>query len=140
MKNYSKQREEIINVIKELYNHPTAEEVYIIVKGKDPSVSRSTIYRNLGLLAEHGIINKITMPDSPDRYDYIREEHNHVICIKCNNAFDFNYNFEYENIKTQVESQTGVEINNKCIVLQGICNACREAQTKKGRKIKCQKN
>lgn len=41
MRNYSRQREEIIKVIKELYTHPTAEEIYIIVKGKDPSVGSS---------------------------------------------------------------------------------------------------
>lgn len=134
MKNYSKQREEIINVIKKLYNHPTAEDIYIIVKGKDPSVSRSTVYRNLGLLAEHAIVNKITMADGPDRYDYIREEHNHVICTKCKMVFDFNYSFEYEKIKNQVQNQVGVEIDNKGIILQGICNYCKEAQIRKGGK------
>ena len=47
MKNYSRQREEIINVIKDSYEHPTAEMVYMTVKSKDPAVSRSTVYRNL---------------------------------------------------------------------------------------------
>ena len=59
MKNYSRQREEIIKVIKDSYNHPTAEEIYMTVKAKDPAVSRSTVYRNLGLLVENGFINKI---------------------------------------------------------------------------------
>lgn len=134
MKNYSKQREEIINVIKESYNHPTAEEIYTIVKGKDPSVSRSTVYRNLGLFVEHEIVNKITITDAPDRYDYIREPHNHVICNSCGNIFDFNYDFEYEKIKNQIENQTGVEINNKGIVLQGVCDNCKKVKIENGGK------
>lgn len=128
MKNYSRQREEIIKVIENLYTHPTAEEIYMIVKAKDPSVSRSTVYRNLGLLVENNIINKITMLNGPDRYDYIRKEnekHNHTICTKCGKVFDFKYNFEYEKLKTEVLKQIGVEISNKGIVLEGVCDSCK---------------
>ena len=128
MKNYSRQREEIIKVIENLYTHPTAEEIYMIVKAKDPSVSRSTVYRNLGLLVENNIINKITMLDRPDRYDYIREEnsnHNHAICVKCGKVFDFEYDFEYEKLKEIISKQTGVEISKKGIAIEGICDSCK---------------
>lgn len=125
MKNYSRQREEIIKVVKELYTHPTAEEIYMIVKAKDPAVSRSTVYRNLGLLAQNGIINKISMAVGPDRYDAVKEIHNHAICIKCGQVFDFEYVFEYDKIKEAVEKQTGIEISNKGIALEGICDSCK---------------
>jgi len=128
MRNYSRQREEIIKVIKELYTHPTAEEIYIIVKGKDPSVSRSTVYRNLGLLVESNVINKITMLNGPDRYDYIREEstkHNHAICTKCGKIFYFEFDFEYEKLKSIILKQTGIEISKKGIAIEGICDSCK---------------
>ena len=80
MKNYSRQREEIIKTVKESYNHPTAEYIYKSVKTKDPAVSRSTVYRNLGLLVENKLIIKISMLVGPDRYDYVKEPHNHAIC------------------------------------------------------------
>lgn len=125
MKNYSRQREEIIKVVKELYTHPTAEEIYMIVKAKDPGVSRSTVYRNLGDLVENNVINKISMLVGPDRYDAVKEFHNHAICTKCGKVFDFEYNFEYEKIRNAIEKQTGVEISNKGIVLDGICSSCK---------------
>lgn len=128
MKNYSRQREEIIKVVKDLYTHPTAEDIYMIVKAKDTSVSRSTVYRNLRLLVENNIINKITMLDRPDRYDYIRKEnenHNHAICTKCGKVFDFEYDFEYERLKNIVLKQTGIEISKKGIAIEGICNSCK---------------
>lgn len=125
MKNYSRQREEIIKVVKELYTHPTAEEIYMIVKAKDPGVSRSTVYRNLGLLVENDIINKISMAVGPDRYDAVKEVHNHAICTKCGKVFDFDYEFEYDKIKSAIEKQTGIEISNKGIALEGICNSCK---------------
>lgn len=125
MKNYSRQREEIIKVVQESHDHKTAEEIYMIVKAKDPAVSRSTVYRNLGLLVEHNIINKISMLVGPDRYDYILKPHNHAICAKCGKVFDFEYNFEYEKIKQIVLEQTGIEISNKGIALEGLCDSCK---------------
>ena len=96
------------------------------VKAKDPAVSRSTVYRNLGLLVENNIINKISMQVGPDRFDYIREPHNHAICTKCGKIFDFEYNFEYEKIKTSVLGQTGIEISTMGIAIEGICNSCKK--------------
>lgn len=126
MKNYSRQREEIIKVVKDSYNHPTAEDIYMVVKAKDPAVSRSTVYRNLGLLVENNIINKISMIVGPDRFDYNRGNHNHVICRKCGKIFDFDYDFEYEKLKNLILKQTGVEISEKGIALEGICDSCKK--------------
>lgn len=125
MKNYSRQREEIIKVIKESYNHPTAEDIYMTVKAKDPAVSRSTVYRNLGLLVENGIVNKISMQVGADRFDYIRGPHNHAICTKCGKIFDFDYEFEYEKIRKIVKNQTGIEISTLGISIEGICDSCK---------------
>ncbi len=125
MKNYSRQREEIIKVVKDSYNHPTAEDIYIIVKAKNSSVSRSTVYRNLGVLVDNKIINKISMQVGPDRYDYKREIHNHAVCTKCGKVFDFEYHFNYDDIQKEVKSQTGIEISNNGIALEGICDSCK---------------
>ena len=125
MKNYSRQREEIIKVIKDSYNHPTAEEIYMIVKAKDPAVSRSTVYRNLGLLVQNNLIKQISMKVGPDRYDYIREPHNHVMCTNCGKIFDFEYSFEYEELGKIIKDQTGIEISKDGIALEGICDSCK---------------
>ena len=125
MKNYSRQREEILREIEKLYNHPTAEDIYMIVKGKDPAISRSTVYRNLGVLVEDGKINKISMQAGPDRYDLKREPHNHVICTKCGKIMDFDYNFELDNLKKILKEQTGIEISGEGIALEGICDSCK---------------
>jgi len=126
MKNYSKQREEILTTLKEINTHPTAEDIYTIIKSKDPLVSRSTVYRNLGLLAESGIVEKIPVANKPDKYDYIRKSHHHVICTLCGKAFDFEYNFSFNRIKNHVKKQTDVDVEEKGIVLQGICNECKK--------------
>lgn len=126
MKNYSRQREEIIKVIEKSYDHLTAEDIYMTVKAKDPAVSRSTVYRNLNLLVDSGIVNKISMQIGPDRFDYVRNLHNHAICIKCGKIMDFDYSFEYDKIKEIVKKQTGIEISTSTgIAIEGLCDSCK---------------
>ena len=125
MKNYSRQREEVIKFIKSSYSHPTAEDVYVAVKAKDPAVSRSTVYRNLGLLVESGMLKQLSMKVGPDRYDYMRKPHNHAMCIKCGKVFDFEYSFEYEKLEKVIKEQTGIEISKDGIAFEGICDSCK---------------
>ena len=95
------------------------------VKAKDPAVSRSTVYRNLGVLVESNMIKQISMKVGPDRYDYMRKPHNHAMCIKCGKVFDFEYSFEYEALSKIVKEKTGVEISTDGIVLEGVCDSCK---------------
>ena len=125
MRNYSKQREEILEELKHMYSHPTAEEVYMEVKAKDTLVSRSTVYRNLNQLVENNIVKRITTPTGTDRYDYIRVPHNHAMCTKCGKIFDFEYSFEYEKLEKIIKEQTGIEISKDGVAFEGICDSCK---------------
>lgn len=124
MSNYSKQREIILNVLTELH-HPTAEEIYESVHLIAPIISKSTVYRNINVLLENKIIKKIKVLNGPDKYDYNREVHYHVICKKCGTVFDFKYNFEEDKMRREILSQTGVQTNMDSIILYGICEKCK---------------
>lgn len=102
MKNYSKQREDLLSVLKNSKSHPTAEELYNSIKEKIPSVSRGTVYRNLKDLVDEGYIIKISMAGGADRYDYIHKKHNHIICKYCGMVKDFEYDFDLKNVKLSV--------------------------------------
>ena len=125
MNNYSKQREIILEVIKNNRTHPTAEEIYILVTKKEQKISRSTVYRNINILVEKGIIEKITIATGPDRYDYLYEEHYHAICKVCGKAFDFYYKFEKDNLISNIKKQTNVDIDINSITINGICEKCK---------------
>lgn len=127
MKNYSKQREEILEVLKKSYSHPTAEEVYLEVKKINSTASRGTVYRNLGLLVENKIIIKIPIKNGPDRYDFLKTEHNHIICDLCEKVFDFEYDFDFEKLKNEVKNQIGVTILKNSIMMHGICEQCKNS-------------
>ena len=132
MKNYSKQREDLLNILKNSRSHPTAEELYEKAKEKIPSVSRGTVYRNLKDLVDEGYIIKISMASGADRYDYIHKKHNHIICKSCGTVKDFEYNFDLEDVKQSVIKQTEVSTLLDGVIMYGICEKCKEKLKNRG--------
>ena len=126
MNNYSKQREIILNVIKKMYNHPTAEEIYTEVHKVNSRISKSTVYRNINILVDNNDIRKISMPFGSDRYDYFHKVHNHIVCEKCGKVFDFECDMPIE-LQKAVSSQLHEKINlTDSIKINGICNDCMQ--------------
>lgn len=126
MEKYSRQRQEILDFLVESYSHPTAEEVYSEVKKRGSTASKGTVYRNLNFLVEKNIIEKISMQNGADRYDYKKTPHNHAICTKCSTVYDFEHAFNIKKLKMSVQEQTGIENVSDYIIVQGICKKCLE--------------
>ena len=60
------QRQLVLSAVRQLQNHPTADEVYQEVQKNCPTISRATVYRNLKLLAEEGEIRLRNISGSPE--------------------------------------------------------------------------
>ncbi len=123
MGNFSKQREEIKQAVLESQNHPTAEEVYHIVKKRNSTASLSTVYRNLNLLSELGMIRKIYMPNGCVRFDGVLYQHFHGVCIQCGRVF--NVDFHLDGLYQAVEEQTGMQSVQYCLIVEGLCTDCQ---------------
>ena len=124
MKNYSKQREELLLVLKKLRTHPTAEEVYQKLKIEQSTSSRGTVYRNLKDLVEENVIWKIPIADGADRYDYPYKNHNHIVCKKCGTVKDFELDFNTKKVLEQIKTQTKMNTNLETIIIYGLCKDC----------------
>ncbi len=125
--NYSKQREVILNTLKENVVHPTAEYLYAKIQEKDPKISLATLYRNLNQLTENGIIKKIDGLETSSHYDHNTHEHYHFICTKCRRVFDIDAEVAPELIR-RTEEKTDFLIENHDIVFSGICKDCRQSE------------
>lgn len=86
--NYSRQRESVLQYLRSTHSHPTAETIYQNMQLENPKISLGTVYRNLTLLAEIGEIQKISVPDGPDRFDGDPTPHYHFVCKQCGNVLD----------------------------------------------------
>ncbi len=79
----TRQRQLVYSIVAEKPVHLTAEEIFLKARERMPSLARGTVYRNLGILAEEGMIRKLEMPDAPARYDRQHSPHPHLVCEKC---------------------------------------------------------
>lgn len=125
--NYSKQREIILDTLKENVVHPTAEFLYEKVREKDSKISLATLYRNLNQLAQNKIIKKIDGLETSSHFDHNTHAHYHFICSKCKRVFDIDADVA-PNLITNTESKTGFTIQNHDITFSGICADCKNKQ------------
>ena len=118
------QRDVIRQVMKDNYNHPTADQIYDLVKKKDPKISRGTVYRNLAILVENKEIKHYKSPLGPDHYDFHTKPHYHCLCRVCNKLFDANvkYNNKYDSIDLGDDNFT---LESHDLIFIGTCITCK---------------
>ncbi|MDO5537114.1 MAG: transcriptional repressor [Desulfovibrionaceae bacterium] len=79
----TQQRAVILEELRKVKTHPTADELYHIVRKRLPRISLGTVYRNLCFLTECGQIAKLETPGSLNRFDANMEPHQHIRCVSC---------------------------------------------------------
>lgn len=117
------QRSLVLEAVKELKCHATADEVYNMIVRKFPNISRGTVYRNLNLLSDMGEIRKMEMPSGADRFDHICSEHYHAKCEKCGRVFDVEMEF-IADLEQNIKDTRGFKFIGHNIIFKGICPEC----------------
>ena len=84
----TRQRAVILEELRKVKSHPTADEVYSIVRERLPRISLGTVYRNLDFLADTGEILKLEAAGSTKRFDGDTSWHQHVRCNHCGRIGD----------------------------------------------------
>jgi len=82
------QRKVILEELRSVTSHPTAVELYEMVRRRIPRISLGTVYRNLDLLTETGTIRKLDLGGSEARFDADITSHYHVRCVRCGRVDD----------------------------------------------------
>lgn len=122
---YSRQRESILNCLKNRKDHPSADAVYSELRETDDKMSLGTVYRNLGLLADLGVINKISCVDGVERYDYITEPHYHFICKCCGSIIDVDSK-QVDGLNDIINNKDVSSVEYHTLTFYGICKKCSE--------------
>jgi len=117
------QRKIVFDSVNALKNHPTPDEVYAFIKERYPTISRSTVYRNLNLLAEENKILRVRVPDAADRFDFNTERHSHIVCRKCGRVDDV-LNAQAIDM-SEMKLPDGYEIDDFSLIFFGLCPDCK---------------
>ena len=126
MLKYSRQREAIRTFLAGRYDHPTAETVYLGIKEEFPNISLGTVYRNLTMLADSGVILRLTEHDK-DHFDGDISPHMHFYCEKCGKIYDVFSAFPSD-IAKKAEHEIGCEIESIDVSIHGTCAECAKNQ------------
>ncbi|MBD3237723.1 MAG: transcriptional repressor [Candidatus Eisenbacteria bacterium] len=79
----TRQRQVILEELEGDRTHPTAEALHQRVRQRLPRISLATVYRNLEILAERGLVRRLDLGGGRRRFDPVTEEHYHVRCLGC---------------------------------------------------------
>jgi Fe2+ or Zn2+ uptake regulation protein len=126
------QRRLILAVVQATDTHPTAERVHAAVRRRIPRVSLGTVYRNLRLLARHGLLAEIAGGPTL-RFDARVERHHHFTCSACGHIFDLDEPVD-NRLDDRVATRTGFRVSHHRIEFYGECGRCAAtAESRPGR-------
>lgn len=120
----TKQRAVILETLRAVTTHPTADEIYGMVREKMPRISLGTVYRNLDLLASSGEIKCLNRAGVQKRFDGDISHHLHVRCSSCGKVADI---FSPIVLPDASPSIPGFSITNMEVAFIGVCDECRIA-------------
>ena len=127
------QREIILEELKRSGGHLTADELYERVRLLIPRISLATVYRNLEILSNLGILKKLEVGGRQKRFDYDVHEHDHICCVMCHRIDNVELSREQIPLDTAM-GRSGYSITGYRLELAGICPACREKMNKENEK------
>lgn len=124
----TRQRQVILEELKKVKSHPTADEVYEMVRGRLPRISLGTVYRNLEIMSRSGIIQKLELGGAQKRFDGNIKDHYHVRCTKCGRLDDIpsSPTFDFEDA---FHGTCNYQITGHQLLLTGLCPNCKETKS-----------
>ena len=118
----TRQRQIVLETVQQHRDHPTADEIYLDVRSRNPKISRGTVYRNLNLLVGNGQIRHVKLP-GVDRFDWRQEPHYHLLCLACGKVRDVPIPYQ-QALNLEVEAQSGYRLIQHRTVFEGYCPDC----------------
>jgi Fur family peroxide stress response transcriptional regulator len=121
------QRQVLYEVMQTMPGHPSPEEVYARVKKRIPAISLATVYKNIHLFVERGVLKRLSMHHGSLRVELNSIHHHHMVCSHCKAITDI----EEKDLGLSPALQDlpgGFQVERYSIDVIGICAACQKAK------------
>ena len=122
----SKKRSAIYEALCNTTAHPSAEQIYTQLKPSIPDLSLGTVYRNLNVLIQDGLIITVGNVNGEERYDANTSDHPHFVCTKCGRVDDVFLDLSINKRYSNVEELTGGKVKGHALSYFGLCKNCCE--------------
>jgi len=117
------QRLAIMQVMMESHSHPSAEDVFLQLKHSHPTLSLSTVYKTLQIMAEMGVLLTIDTGIGSQRFDGQVYPHHHAVCVRCGKVYDV----DFGKFPVKLDSHDilpGFNVQTTKITFSGTCQVC----------------
>ena len=119
----TRQRRLLLGELRSCHGHPTADDLYAALRRKMPSISLGTVYRNLEVLSQAGLIRRLDLGGGQMRFDGRLDRHDHLRCVQCGAIRDLEGK-SLAHLMAEVDAH-GFKILGYTLEFEGICRACR---------------
>jgi Fur family peroxide stress response transcriptional regulator len=121
----TKQRKAILGFLKSTRSHPTADEIYETVRKDIPNLSKGTVYRNLQVLIDNGLVSVLDIRGTLSRYELKQEAHYHFRCEACGRVIDLGGPVD-RGLDDEISKRTGFVISGHQTEFRGWCLDCHQ--------------
>lgn len=116
----------LLEIIRKVGKHLDAGELYRRARIKDPRISLATVYRNLKLFKELGLIAKSDLGETHSHYEMKNKtEHHHLVCLSCGRIIEFASPLITE-AADRMQRESGFDITSIQLKLEGYCPECKQ--------------
>jgi Fe2+ or Zn2+ uptake regulation protein len=115
------QRAAIYSALAGTASHPTADDLYRVVKRRHPMISRNTVYYTLGVLQRNGLVREVHIGHEGARFDANMALHHHLICLSCRQIQDVTD----KTLDRLTVSRHGFQVLGHRVEFHGYCVGCR---------------
>ena len=120
------QRINILDVI-DKHGHMSVEDIYEEIIKVHPSISLATIYKNIILMVEKGVLVEVPIAGKKPKYELAKRDHIHLVCTECGNVEDKPCIEATDKVFTELSSKEHFKLNKRQVNLYGVCAFCRES-------------
>ena len=120
------QRMLLLSIMQEAKEHLDAKELYRRASERDASISLATVYRNLHLFKERGLVNERHLGQARCYYEMKRlREHQHLVCESCGQVIEFESAL-IRKLVAEVERKNNFSVAKVDLYLEGYCHRCKD--------------
>jgi Fur family peroxide stress response transcriptional regulator len=121
------QRQVLYEVMQGMEGHPSPEEIYAEVRQKIPAISLATVYKNIHLFVESGVLREVSLHHGSQRVEMNEREHHHLVCSQCKAIEDI----EADELGAQdlLKGRTlpgGFVAERLSVDVIGVCSRCQQ--------------
>lgn len=113
--------------------HLDADQLYQRMRSHGLKISRATVYRNLELLVECGLVRKYRLGHDRFLYEHVHpgQSHDHITCRECGSVVEF-VSPAIHSLLQEILKAHGFVPGESELEVSGLCGICARSQPQEG--------